>query len=99
MLHIVNRSPYERPALEACLRVAQPGSALLLIEDGVYAAADAGAWRNRLQALAERIKVYVLAPDLEARGLQERASRSFERVDYSGFVDLVMKYPVTQSWL
>ena len=38
MLHIVNKSPQERSTLESCLRVARPGSALLLIEDAVYAA-------------------------------------------------------------
>ena len=37
MLHIVNKSPYERNTLDAVLRIAQDGS-LLLIEDGVYAA-------------------------------------------------------------
>ena len=37
MLHIVNKSPLERNALESCLRVAQ-GGALLLTEDAVYAA-------------------------------------------------------------
>ncbi len=26
MLHIVNKSPLERPSLEACLRIAEPGS-------------------------------------------------------------------------
>ena len=42
MLHIVNKSPLERPALDACLRIAEPG-AILLIEDAVYAATSAGA--------------------------------------------------------
>jgi hypothetical protein len=34
VLHIVNKSPYDRNSLDACLRLAQPDSAILLIEDG-----------------------------------------------------------------
>ena len=35
MLHIVNKSPFQTSSLDSCLRLAHPGSALLLIEDGV----------------------------------------------------------------
>ena len=38
MLHIVNKSPFERNSLESCLKHAVKGSAILLIEDGIYAA-------------------------------------------------------------
>ena len=38
MLHTVNKSPFERNTLEACLKRAVPGAAILLIEDAVYAA-------------------------------------------------------------
>ena len=38
MLHLVNKSPFDRNALDSCLRLANPGSSVLLIEDGVYAA-------------------------------------------------------------
>ena len=38
MLHIVNHSPLSSRNLASCLRFALPGDALLLIEDGVYAA-------------------------------------------------------------
>ena len=37
MLHIVNKSPLEKNALDSCLTHAQAGSTILLIEDGVYA--------------------------------------------------------------
>lgn len=45
MLHIVNRSHAQTTSLQSCLRLAQGGSALLLIEDAVYAAT--AAWRRR----------------------------------------------------
>ena len=57
MLHIVNKSPSQSRTLERCLRLAQPGSALLLIEDGVYAAtqgnAEGAALRDALEATKE----------------------------------------------
>ncbi|MCP4411990.1 MAG: sulfurtransferase complex subunit TusB, partial [Gammaproteobacteria bacterium] len=31
MLHTVNKSPFERNTLKSCLRIAKPGSAVLLI--------------------------------------------------------------------
>ena len=99
MLHIVNKSPYERNALEACLRLAQPGSALLLIEDGVYAATHGNAAETSLRQAMARLKVYALAPDLEARGMAARVMEGIQLVDYGGFVQLACEQPNCQSWL
>ena len=99
MLHIVNKSPYERNALEACLRLAQPGSALLLIEDGVYAATHGSAAEAGLKDAMARIKVYALKPDLEARGVAGRVMDGIQLVDYGGFVELACEQPNCQSWL
>ena len=38
MLHIVNKSPFERNALDTCMRLANEGAAILFIEDGVIGA-------------------------------------------------------------
>ena len=99
MLHIVNKSPYERNALEACLRLARPGSALLLIEDGVYAATRGSTAEAGLREAMARLKVYALRPDLEARGVAARVIDGIELVDYGGFVDLACGQPNCQSWL
>lgn len=99
MLHIVNKSPYERNALESCLRLAQSGSALLLIEDGVYAATRGNAAEARLKEAMARLKVYALKADLEARGVAGRVMDGIELVDYGGFVDLACGQPNCQSWL
>ncbi|MDP2786366.1 MAG: sulfurtransferase complex subunit TusB [Sulfurimicrobium sp.] len=98
MLHIVNKSPHERDALDACLRVAQ-GGAILLIEDAVYAATRGDAAEARLRDALSRCKVYALAPDLEARGMQDRVMEGVATVDYGGFVDLVAEHKTCQSWL
>ncbi len=99
MLHIVNKSPYECSGLQSCLRVAQPGSAVLLIEDGVYGASAGEATESALRGARGKLRFYALAPDIEARGMQGRVVQGVELVDYAGFVDLVTSHEVVQSWL
>ena len=99
MLHIVNKSSLERNALESCLRVAQDGAAVLLIEDAVYAATRGNEAEGKLRDALSRFKVYALAPDLEARGMGDRVMEGVATVDYGGFVDLVTQNPRVQSWL
>lgn len=99
MLHIVNKSPTERSALASCLAHALPGHAVLLIEDGVYAATRGSAVAERLAAALRDIKVYVLAPDLEARAMSKALAEGVVPVDYAGFVALVAEHPRVQSWL
>ena len=98
MLNIVNKSPLDRNALDACLRVAAPG-ALLLIEDGVYAAVRGTAAAARVTAALERFRVYALLPDLEARAVADRVIGGVTTIDYAGFVDLVAEHNACQSWL
>ena len=98
MLHIVNKSPSERNALDSALRIAQTGS-LLLIEDAVYAATRGNAAEARLRSAMERLKIYALAPDLEARAVADRLIDGVTAVDYGGFVDLVASHTNCQSWL
>ncbi len=99
MLHIVNKSHRQTTSLASCLRLAQDGAALLLIEDGVYAATTAGAATAGLDAALARLKVYVLEPDLKARGLAGALVAGVTPVDYAGFVDLVAEHPNNQTWL
>ena len=98
MLHIVNKSPGASDALAAALRLAKSG-ALLLTEDGVYAATRGHPAEQSLREAASRLKVFVLAPDLEARGMTDRLADGITPVDYAGFVDLVVEQPNCQSWL
>jgi tRNA 2-thiouridine synthesizing protein B len=99
MLHIVNKSPLDRPSLDTCLATAQPGGALLLIEDGVYAATNGNSAAGKLQQAMGQLKVYALKPDLEARGMADRVLEGVNLVDYGGFVDLVTEHATCQSWL
>jgi tRNA 2-thiouridine synthesizing protein B len=99
MLHIVNKSPAQMRTLDSCLRLARPGDALLLTEDGVYAATREAAAAWQLAATAKTLKVYALLPDLQARGMTARVADGITTVDYAGFVDLVAEHPNNQSWL
>jgi len=99
MLHIVNKSPTQAPSLASCLRAAQDGHALLLIEDAVYAATMDCATDSGLKEAIKRLKVYALLPDLDARGMAARRLDGITLVDYAGFVDLVAEHPTNQSWL
>ncbi len=100
MLHTVNKSPFERNTLESCLRLARKGSGVLLIEDGVYAALKGSAVSDVVAKRTEDFKFFVLAPDIEARGIGEMPLiDGVEAIDYGGFVDLVAEYDAVHSWL
>lgn len=99
MLHIINKSPYERNALESCLRMASKGAAVLLIEDGVYAATKGSNTEAKVQGAMANLKVYALDADLQARGVADRVLDGVTVVDYGGFVDLVAEHSNCQSWL
>jgi len=99
MLHTVNKSPFDDKTLDTCLRFAKPGSAILLIEDGVYAAARDTAVAKLVQAALQRVSIYALKPDVEARGMQNRVMDGVRLVDYGGFVDLVTEHNAVQSWI
>ena len=98
MLNIVNKSPLERNSLDACLRIGAPG-AVLLIEDGVYAAVRGTAVEASVKAALSKFRVYALLPDLEARAVADRVIDGVTTIDYGGFVDLVAEHNACQSWL
>ncbi|MDP2751774.1 MAG: sulfurtransferase complex subunit TusB [Rhodocyclaceae bacterium] len=98
MLNIINKTPWDRPALDAALQCADGGS-ILLIEDGVYAATRGSASEARLKDAMGRLKIYALGPDLEARGVADRLTEGVTVVGYDGFVDLVAENKTCQSWL
>ncbi len=98
MLHILNKSPLEKPTLDSVVRLAKSG-ALLLIEDAVYAATRGNGAEGKLREAMAKLKVYALMPDLQARGMADRLIDGVAPIDYDGFVDLVVEHPNCQSWL
>lgn len=98
-LHLVNKTPAHSSALIECLQVlaeTQEDSALLLIEDAVYAVLENNAVITKLKSLS--FPCYVLQEDLQARGLLDKVPAEFKVVDYSGLVRLSLDYAKVQSW-
>lgn len=100
MLHVVNRSPFEKTSLDSCIVHAKEGAAILLIEDAVYAAMDGTAFADRIKTALNKCKVYVLGPDIKARGMGEtKVVDGIEIVGYGEFVDLTVTHDSVSSWV
>lgn len=100
MLHTVNKSPFERNGLESCLRLAKKGSAILLFEDGVYAAISGTSVSDKVSDATKDNSVYVLGPDMKARGLAEsQLIDGIKVIDYAGFVDIAADNDGVTPWL
>ena len=100
VLHIVNKSPYERNSLDTCLRLARADSSILLIEDGIYAVSKNAAAADKMQAALGKHRIYALEPDLKARGIAaDMLLDGISLVDYDGFVELTTEHDKLQSWL
>ena len=99
-LHTVNKSPFATQTLLSCLNHAKDGDAILMIEDGVYGGTSGTGLADAVAAKSGAIAIYVLGPDLTARGFDAaRLIDGVNSVDYAGFVDLAAKHDVTQAWL
>jgi tRNA 2-thiouridine synthesizing protein B len=98
-LHTVNKSPLERNALESCLIHAKAGSAILLLEDGVYGAMIGTTFTPRIEYALQTLKIYALRADVDARGIREKLIGQVQLVDYGGFVDLATEHSPIVSWL
>jgi len=95
-LHTVNKSPFEKSSLASCIRVMQPGSTVLLIEDAVFAAQS----ETLIRPALDKGQVYCLEPDYMARGLgSSQPVAGIQLVDYEGFVALAVEHDRVQSWL
>ncbi len=100
MLHIVNKSPFERNSLDSCIGLSKPGSTVLLIEDAVVAVRSGTDYEDKIKTLMKDRKVAALGPDLEARAVpRDKILDGVEVVDYSGFVNLTIEHENLQSWL
>ena len=99
-LNIINKSPFEKRTLDQCLKRIGEGDSVLLIEDASVSAVAGTAYAEALLAASKQSKLYVLQPDLQARGFAEATLlETIEHVDYEGFVELVVTHDRVHSWL
>ncbi len=98
ILHTVNKSPFQKNDLSACLARANDGDTVLLIEDGVYGAiAGTKAAKN---IAGSGITVCALGADLAARGIAEgKITDGVKVVGYDDFVELAAENQAVNSWL
>jgi len=99
ILHTINKSPFEKPTLESCLKHCKPGSSILLIEDGIYAALKNTKYSHLVTDALSEHRFYVLEPDLNARGVQDQLIDGIGKVSYEGFVDLTVEHDTVSAWL
>ena len=97
MLHTVNKSPFQDSALENCLRLVRAGDVILLLEDGVYAAAPGTVKSSLIERTVKQHTVYAIDADLKARGLG-KLIKEVRVASYGDFVDLVEQHTV-HAWL
>ncbi len=96
ILHTVNKSPFSQTTLAECLERRNENDAILLLEDGVYAALST-------QPYAEKIKqvkhCYALEHDIKARGLSGQTLLSnIQLINDEKFLQLSIEHSLTQSW-
>lgn len=96
-LHIVSSSPFATNALQSALKFASQSDAILLIENGVYAAVDSAHISPLMEIAARGLKVYALGEDIDARALTALA-KNINKVSYTDFVTLVCQHHNSVSW-
>ena len=99
-LHTVNKSPYDRTSLSSCLDHVAEGDSVLMMEDAVVGARRGGRFVEVLKTKRPSCTIYVLGPDLAARGMKaEDLAEGISLVDYGGFVDLAVANARVCAWL
>ena len=99
-LHTINKSPFDRGSLQTCMRLASKGNAILLLEDGIYGALKGSYVAELVQSSLSNISIYVLGPDMKARGVDEsKLIDGVKIVDYKGFVDLTVENDKVNAWV
>ncbi len=96
VLHVLCRSSSNREVWNRCLERMTGGDALLMVADAVYAV---DRWMLLEPFAAKDIELYVLLPDMLARGVgKEGPPASVELIDFEGFVDLTLDYQRVLTW-
>nr|VFJ46673.1 MAG: tRNA 2-thiouridine synthesizing protein B [Candidatus Kentron sp. FW] len=100
MLHVVNKSPFEKTSLDSCLLHVKEGAAILLIEDGIYAALSGTSIMDKMEAAIKKCKVYALESDIKARGMDvAKVIGGIKVIGYGDFVDLTVAHDNVHSWV
>ena len=95
MLHLIFQSPIELALLE---RIVSDDDVVFL-ENAVLRILEKGSLSDSLRQCLNQNQLYVLANDLDVRGiLFSELVTGIEVIDYKDLVALTIKNPVIQSW-
>jgi tRNA 2-thiouridine synthesizing protein B len=99
ILHLVTRSPFASTALEDALRCSAQADGILLMHDAVIAAPTAVALPQHLAARFSTRRLFVLGPDLAARGMGLMKLRGgIQVVDDAAFLGLACAHHSSLTW-
>ncbi len=97
MLYTIFVSPYQNDVLwKDLLAQLQSNDVLVLFEDAVYGVLSSNAWQTDLKK--QKIAVYVLLPDLKARGLNIDLIDGIKVIDYLDFVSISERHHPQVKW-
>ena len=97
MLHIFTRSPFQSQAFNDAAAIISKNDSILLIQDAVIAATIENS--PIFQFHDAGVKIYLLAEDIVARGLQDKLRLDVDVVDYKGFVGLTVGEDTQIKWV
>ena len=97
VLHTINKPPQSSRLFQDCIETVYGEHAVLLIEDGVYAALSNTESGMQISQHS-KITFYALENDIVARGIEDRIVDTIQLLDYQGFVRLVTECSSVQSW-
>ena len=95
MLHLITQSPIN----EAIFQRLGAGDDVLFLDKAVLNLLQKGSLSTTLTSLLDQHQLYVLADDLELRGIgSAELLKGLKVIDYAGFVDLTVKNIHIQTW-
>jgi tRNA 2-thiouridine synthesizing protein B len=95
-LHVINKTTAH--LWRDCITALAANDALLLLEDGVFAAIAGHENQLLLQQPPLQLKLYALAEDLAARGITASTSPIFSSISYREFVALSLAHAKVINW-
>ena len=96
-LHLFSTSPANGALLDECCAALRAGDTLLLLGEGVHAAAAGSLAARRLESLPAGVTVCALDEDSAARGGKPLSAR-IAAVNYAAFVALACEHSRSVSW-
>ena len=95
MLHLIFQSPVDLAILERI----DSGDDVVFLESSVLRILQKGSLSDILMQLLKHNRLYVLADDIEVRGIvADELVNGIEVIDYSELVGLTVQNPLIQSW-